>query len=58
MYGQQFVKVKCDLPTKVISLTQGLIIEGFDYDAITGMANINTRALDFQGIRGQIRIQF
>lgn len=58
MYGQQFVKVKCDLPTKVISLTKGLIIEAFDYDAIAGMANINTRALDFQGIRGQIRIQF
>jgi len=57
MYGEQIVKVKCDNPSKVISLSKGLMVIDFTYSKREEMVHIKVKATDFQGVRGQIKLQ-
>lgn len=58
MYGRQKVKIKCTEPSAIHSLSKELVLEDFKYDRLSKMIQMNVKAEDFQGVRGQVRIQF
>ena len=59
MYGSQSLKVKCsNTPKHVQSLNEGLRVKSYHYRQDDSMLTIGIMALDFQGKRGKIRIEF
>jgi len=58
MYGRQTVKIQCNKPEGVVSQTDGLVVENFDYLADTSRLLITVKAANMQGTSGEIRLQY
>jgi hypothetical protein len=58
LYGSQTIKVKCAEPKAVTSNNAGIQIKSSQYNAETGFLNIDAAASDFQGVKGNIVINF
>ena len=56
VYGSQTLKVKCGKPRQVLSMTDGLLLEGYQFEKETSILTIRMRAFDIQGKRGEIQI--
>ena len=58
VYGSQALKIKCEKPAEVLSVTESLRVEGCRYEESEGTLSIALAAQDFQGIRGRIQVIF
>ena len=58
VYGSQDLQIRCKKPGQVLSTTEGLVVEGQEYDANTSILTVSLRALDFQGKKGKIQVMF
>jgi hypothetical protein len=58
MYGSQDVKVRCQRPEAVDSLTPSLYVDDWSYDDARGIAVVRVRASDFQGVKGMVRLSW
>jgi len=58
MYGRQTVKIRCNKPEKVISVSDGLIVDSFAYLPDKEMVHIIIKATNMQGTRGEIKILY
>jgi len=58
MYGRQTVKMRCSKPEKVVSVTDGLVVESFVYLPGEGMVQIVVKATNMQGTRGEIKLLY
>ncbi len=58
MYGRQTVKIRCNQPEKVVSLSGGLTVECFVYFPEDKMLHVTISAINMQGTRGEIQLFF
>ncbi|AHM62267.1 hypothetical protein D770_20090 [Flammeovirgaceae bacterium 311] len=57
VYGSQELKIRCSKPAQVLSVTEGLLVEGYQYHEEDSTLKVVLRALDFQGKKGEIQVK-
>lgn len=58
MYGNQTVRVKCNKPQNILSISRGLIVNSCDFLPEDGILEINAKGTNMQGERGVIILQY
>ncbi|HMJ70282.1 MAG TPA: hypothetical protein VK508_15365 [Cyclobacteriaceae bacterium] len=58
VYGSTVLKVRCDKPLKMTSDNTALVLEKMGYDEPRKLVSIHVKALDFQGVTGNIILNF
>jgi hypothetical protein len=56
MYGKQDMTIYCSRPSQVGSDDEGLRVEASSYEESTRRFTVTLKAMDYQGVAGNIRI--